>query len=136
MAYDMHLNRQTGDWEFNSIGDLLGTSGDELDRQRIWIRAKVPRGTFTYDETKTLGSTLYQISRAPSTGQLDAARSALLTALEGMSDIDVENVDAVHEEEDQKISLNVFYSKRGPVDQPQVFAFDLATGILPGTSAD
>jgi hypothetical protein len=133
MAYDTYLNRVTGDWAFSSHGDFLGVSGDEFDRQRIWVRAKIPRGTFTYDTEGTLGSELYRITRNPTQRQLEAAISAMFTALEGISGISVNDVQGEIDVPAQKISLNVLYTKVGGIEESEVFEFDLAQPLQQGT---
>ena len=133
MAYDTYLNRETGDWVFNAHGDFLGVAGDEFDRQRIWIRAKIPRGTFTYDKNGTLGSTLYSITRNPSQRQVDAAIAAMYVALEGITGIQVEDVQAVLNTVGQTISLNVFYSKTADPNDIGAFQFQLPGSLQEGT---
>ncbi len=125
MAYDTYLNRKTGDWAFNAVGDFMGVTGEEFDRQRIWVRAKIPRGTFTYDKAKTLGSTLYQVTRNPSPDQLAAAQAAMYTALEGILGVTVESVDAVLD--GKQIALQVSFSN--PAGEVDAFSFQLASGV-------
>ncbi len=125
MAYDTYLNRATGDWYFSAAGDFLGVTGEEFDRQRIWIRAKIPRGSFIYDKSKTLGSTLYQIPRNPSESQLAAAQSALFTALEGIVGIDVIEITPVLSADESQIGLEVKFSKND--QEVDAFTFQLAS---------
>lgn len=131
MAYDAYMNRQTGDWVFNGNGDFMGATGIEFDRQRIWIRAKIPRGTFTYDTAKTLGSTLYEIPRNPPTKQLQNAIAAMYTALEGIQGISIDSIDGV--EEDDQIKLLVQFSKSDDPSDIETFLFELASAQPEGT---
>lgn len=114
---------------FGAGGDFLGVTGIEFDRQRIWIRAKIPRGTFTYD--RFLGSTLYEIPRNPSRDHLASAQSAMFTALEGIDGISVDGVEAV--QNGAQISLDVQFSKTGSADDLESFLFDLASPRPEGT---
>ena len=127
--YDLFINRKTGDWLFNSVGDIMGVTGVEFDRQRIFVRAVIPRGTFTYDKDKTLGSTLYQIPRNPPARQVEAARSGLYTALEGIDGINIDGIEGVVDEAARKISLEVSFSQVGGLEDQQVFDFELSTGV-------
>ncbi len=133
MAYDTYLNRETGDWAFNAHGDFLGVAGEEFNRQRIWIRAKIPRGSFTYDKSKTLGSTLYAVTRNPTARQAEAAISAMYLALDGMTGIQVEDITAVVDTVSQRISLNVSYSRTTDPTDVGEFQFQLPTVLQQGT---
>lgn len=107
MAWDMQLESVTGDLVFSPARDYAGVSGEEILRQRISIRCKIPRGTYLYDETGQLGSTLHLIPRSPSVGQLHAAEAAVMEALAPMSDeINIINVE-VRKTEDNKLQIDV-----------------------------
>lgn len=129
MAYDAYMNRATGDWVIDGHGDFKGATGIEFDRQRIWIRAKVPKNTFTYDPQ--LGSTLHEIPRNPPRNQLEVARTALYTALEGISGVSIDDIDVV--QVDRQIGLLVHFTNT-PLDEgPGTFLFELATAPPEGT---
>lgn len=90
MAWDLALDSLTGDLVFGPTLDLLGVSGPELDVQRIIVRTKIPRGSFVYDEDKTLGSNLHLVSRNPN--RVEEARSYIMEALAEADGISVDEV--------------------------------------------
>jgi hypothetical protein len=92
MAFDLMLDRATGDWLFSANMDLKPVSGDELIGQRIKIRTVIPRGTFVYDENRTLGSRLYEAMRMPSNRAMDETPAIIEEALEPMRDIAVQQI--------------------------------------------
>lgn len=92
MAYDFALDLSTGDWVFGSTRDLLGVTGPELDKQRIFIRTKIPRGSFIYDENNDLGSRLHEITRYPSQSQIDQARTYVVEALSEMDGVSIDEI--------------------------------------------
>lgn len=130
MPYDTYINRKTGDWVLSANGDFQGATGVEFDRQRIWIRAVIPRGTFVYDKTKTLGSTLYEVPRNPPFNLLEVARNALYTALDGIDGISIDDIDVV--QVGSQISLLVQFSKTNE-EITGTFLFDLASAEAEGT---
>lgn len=123
MAWDMQLEGATGDLVFSPARDFAGVSGEEILRQRISIRCKIPRGTYLYDETGQLGSTLHLIPRSPSAGQVQGAEAAVLEALAPMSDeINIISVD-VMKTEDNKLQVDVNFT---PVlSDPDVPIYDI-----------
>lgn len=94
MPYDLALDLATGDLVFGPQRDLQGASGDGLTKQRIFIRCKIPQGTFAFDEDGNLGSQLFQIHSYPTDRQLREAPTLVQQALEPMEDIEVGEVDA------------------------------------------
>jgi len=122
VAWDLQLEGATGDLVFSPAHDYAGVSGEEILRQRISIRCKIPRGTYLYDETGQLGSTLHLIPRSPSVGQIQGAEAAVMEALAPMSDeINIISVD-VEKTEDNKLQVNVNFT---PVlSDPDVPIFD------------
>lgn len=93
MSWDIALDPDTGDFMFSPTRDLIGVSGPELDRQRIIIRSKIPRGSFMYDESRTLGSYLHLIARNPTPSQVSDAKTYILEALNDADGISVQSVD-------------------------------------------
>lgn len=87
--FDLAIDLESCDLMFGPHTDLLGASGDVVTRQRILARCKIPRGSWVYDETGTLGSRLYQISGHPTGQQLSQSPSLVQEALEPMQDIRV-----------------------------------------------
>ena len=106
MAYDFALDPNTSDFLFGATHDVLGVTGPELDTQRISIRCKIPRASFAYDETGTLGSSLYLIPRNPSAQRIEEARAYVREALEDMDGVSIEAVD-VRVEEDGALLIDV-----------------------------
>jgi len=125
VAWDMQLEGETGDLVFSPARDIAGVSGEEILRQRISIRCKIPRGTYLYDETGQLGSNLHLIPRSPSVGQVQAVEAAVVEALTPMADeINVISVD-VAKTEDNKLQVDVNFS---PVlSDPDVPIYDTST---------
>lgn len=109
MSWDFILDRKTGDWVFDGNTDSMGVDGDELIRQRIFIRMKIPRGTFIYDTNKTLGSRAYQALRFSSERNIRDLPSIVFEALEEMTDISISNVDVTADEETQSARVTVHY---------------------------
>lgn len=101
MSWDLALDGDSGDVIFSPTLDLLGSTGDGLTKQRILLRCKIPRGSWMYDEDKTLGSRLSEISSAPSALQIVQAPALVREALEPMDDIALVNVEATFDENSQ-----------------------------------
>ena len=107
MAWDIQLESVTSDLVFSSASDIAGVSGEEIFRQRISIRCKIPRGTYLYDETGTLGSNLHLVPRSPSLAQMQEARAAVIEALSPMSD-EITVIDVTAEKtEENTLQVNV-----------------------------
>lgn len=106
--YDLAIDPETGDLMFGPTHDLLGTTGPTLIDQRILIRAKIPRGSFSFDATGTLGSRLYQIQSAPGPRQLREAPAILQEALEPMDDIHIADITA-EITDNNRLALHVSY---------------------------
>jgi hypothetical protein len=89
--YDLAVS-EYGDLVFQANRDLLGVSGAQLIEQRIRTRLKIPRGSWTYDDEKRLGSRLHIILNH------DVERAAaeipvfVREALDEMEDITINNV--------------------------------------------
>jgi len=104
MAWDLGLDPATGDFIFGANRDLMGVSGEDLDRQRISVRVKIPLGTFAYDETELLGSRLHSALRLPMERGLAEIPKLIEEALAPMSDIQIRDV-LVEMDEEGKIVL-------------------------------
>jgi phage gp46-like protein len=118
MAYDFALDPVTGDFLFGPTRDIIGVTGPELDEQRISIRCKIPRGTFTYDEEGTLGSFLHLISRNPSRQQMDDARGYVAEALEDMDGISIDTID-VETTESGVLNIGVKFVQTSSLDEDE-----------------
>jgi hypothetical protein len=110
VAYDFALDANTGDFVFGPNRDILGATGPQLDMQRISIRCKIPKGTFTYDEDGILGSLLYLIPRNPSPARQEEAKAYVREALEDADGITVDNVE-LRVEEDGALSIDVQFTQ-------------------------
>lgn len=114
MAWDLALS-DTGDLIFGPNRDLLGVSGQELDKQRIVVRCRIPRGSFIYDEDETLGSNLHTISRYTSARQLSLAEAYVQEALADMEGVDVEEVEAALTDEGY-VGIRVKFTQTDQLD--------------------
>jgi hypothetical protein len=108
MAYDLAIDMTSGDLIFGPSRDLLGVTGPELDKQRILTRCKIRRGSFQYDDSKTLGSRLHEIQRFDINRQVREAPALVQEALEPMTDITIQSID-VEATEDNRLSIQVNY---------------------------
>lgn len=113
MAFDLALS-DTNDLIFGPTRDLLGVTGVELDKQRIQVRCKIPRGSFIYDDDGQLGSNLILVPRNPGTMQLRVAESYVHEALDDMEGISVQSVDASVSEDG--INVDVKFTQSGQLD--------------------
>lgn len=116
MAYDFALDPYTGDFLFGPTRDIIGVTGPELDAQRVSIRCKIPRGTFTYDEDGTLGSFLYLISRNPSRQQLQDAKGYVAEALEDMEGVTIDNIEPTVDEMG-RVNIGVTFAQTSSLDE-------------------
>lgn len=90
MSWDLALDLESTDVIFGPSRDLLGQTSAELYRQRIFVRCKVPRGTFGDDET--FGSRLHEIAGYTLDRQFREAPPLVREALEPMDDIEIMDV--------------------------------------------
>jgi hypothetical protein len=111
MAWDFILDRKTGDWVFDGNNDYMGVSGDELIRQRIFIRMKIPRGSFLYDADGILGSRAYQLLRFTVDRTARDLTSVIEEALEGLDEITIQGIDIVPNENNKTIRAVIHYSR-------------------------
>lgn len=94
MAFDLALSEH-GDLVFSGNRDLAGVSGVDLIEQRIKLRLKLRRGTWLYDENRTLGSQLFRLSGVSGSQASTALAAYVQEALRPMSDEIVVN-DVTH----------------------------------------
>lgn len=113
MAFDLALSH-AHDLIFGPSRDLLGVTGVELDKQRIQVRCKIPRGSFIYDEGGELGSNLILVPRSPGTMQLRLAESYAHEALDDMEGISIQSVTASMT--DEGIAIDVKFTQDSPLD--------------------
>jgi hypothetical protein len=96
MALDLALHKGTGDILFSARGDLLTISGPEQTGQRIWIRMKVPRGEWIYDEDGTFGSNLAHVMRGlkiPKNAAYSEIAQAVHEAAAPMADVELTDIE-------------------------------------------
>lgn len=115
MAWDMAISAH-GDLVFAGNRDLAGVSGTDLLEQRMRLRLRVHRGSWTYDEDKTLGSFLYQVIGMPPQSASDTARIYVNEALRDMTEIVVDDVVTLPTDKD--LTVIVFYRVLNPTEQP------------------
>src|SRR5262245_16609143 len=83
----------SGDFIVAGNRDLAGVSGTDLIDQRIRLRLKLRRGSWVYDDAKSLGSELYTLSGQDPDAVTDMATAYVRDALRGMGDeIEIEDV--------------------------------------------
>lgn len=117
--WDVALDGETGDIIFGPGRDLLGSSGPELNLQRILTRCKIVRGSFVYDPDDTLGSRLNEISRYTTDRQVREAPPLVMEALEPMDDISVSSVEA-EITEDNRLLIIVQYQPVVSDDEAEI----------------
>ena len=115
MPWDLALDGDSGDFMFGPTHDLLGTSGKQLTEQRMLIRCRIPRGSFTYDTDGTLGSRLNTLSVYPSERAIRDAPALVTEALADMDDIQLLDVEATEDENHRLIT----FVKYNPIISPQ-----------------
>jgi hypothetical protein len=92
MMWDVALDEQTGDWLFSSNTDLQAVVGDQVVKQRIMTRLKMPRGWILDQTNGSLGSSLRALVHLPRGRLLNELPLAVKEALEPMDDIEIKNV--------------------------------------------
>jgi phage gp46-like protein len=112
MSWDLAFNAEIGDLLFSPSLDLLGATGDGLTTQRIYVRCKIPRGTWQYDEDGTLGSRITSVSRSVAAQQVQDLPNLVREALEPMDDIHVDDVQ-VQVDDENRLIVSVSYT---PID--------------------
>lgn len=121
--WDLALDPDSGDLLFGPTHDLLGVTGTNLTDQRILTRCKIPRGTYTYDETGSLGSRLYTISGSPIERQAREGPALVQEALEPMADVNIDSID-VGLTDDDRVFMTVKYSPVVRADEGDVIQPD------------
>src|ERR1051326_1570440 len=115
MAYDLKIS-QYGDLLFGGNRDLQGTSGLDLIEQRIWLRLKIARGSWVYDEDGTLGSQLFLAMRQPPAQAAAAIPMYVREALREISEIIVDDV-VIEQTDLNELTLTVQYHLIRPADE-------------------
>lgn len=104
--------------------DLAGVSGTDLIEQRIRLRLKIRRGTWVYDEGKTLGSQLFQLIGTSPDEVHTSVGAYVREALRPMSN-EIEIQDVIHQHDmttpdlalsNREIEIMVLYTVIGDLD--------------------
>lgn len=91
MSWDLAISEH-GDFIFNANRDLAGVSGTDLIEQRMKIRMRLMRGSWTYDEAGTLGSNLRSLVGMAPDRAATVAPALVREALRPMDEIVVDDV--------------------------------------------
>jgi hypothetical protein len=109
LSWDIALS-PAGDLIFSPSLDVMGISGTDLIEQRMMIRLRVQRGSWTYDEDDSFGSNLYQVmgqNSLTATAQID---SYVREALRDMTDIEITAVNISVDPITQAVTLLIDYN--------------------------
>ena len=117
--YDLALSEH-GDLIVSGSRDAAGISGIDLVEQRMRLRLMLRRGTWLYDESKTMGSNLHTvIGMSPEDAQT-AIGPLVREALRPMDEIVVDDVQTVPPDDPDapvtSITLVVLYSLNESAD--------------------
>lgn len=93
--WDLALS-PNGDLVISGHRDLSGKSGTDLLEQRMLLRLQIHRGSWVYDDGKTLGSNLYRLIGMSATDAHSAVEPYVNEALRGMTEIKVVSVQHKH----------------------------------------
>lgn len=85
MAFDLAISDH-GDLIFGGARDLQGAFGTNLLEQRMKNRLKIPRGSWVFDRSGTLGSMLHRIPQRGTEAAISAVDAFVRQALAPMSD--------------------------------------------------
>lgn len=111
MAWDLAIGPH-GDLLFAGNRDLTGVGGHSLTEQRIRLRCKIPRGSWVYDEPRTLGSNLWKLLGVGRADVIENVDPYVREALTPMGDISVEDVLVVtdgHEDHHDHVHVEISY---------------------------
>src|SRR5215467_5672355 len=118
--YDLAISPH-GDLIMSGNRDLAGVSGVDLVNQRITIRLVSHRGTWFYDTDKTFGKS------ADSALDVDAR---VREALRPMSDIDIQDIVWLYDEDTKSLIVKVEYTVSDELDQASL---DVPSGVSGAT---
>jgi len=91
MSWDLAL-APSGDLIFSPSGDLSGISGVDLLQQRMMMRMKIQRGSWTYDDDGSLGSQMVRLTGMTTTAGPSHVDAYVREALREMTEIEVDSV--------------------------------------------
>lgn len=113
--FDLAFDKPTCDWLLNANIDLKSIRGDDVVKQRIYTRLRIPRGWINDPTNGTLGSRLKQAAR----GQRDRAITEIPLyveeALDPMPDVTILDVE-VTEITNDSVFVMVTYRSHDPGD--------------------
>jgi hypothetical protein len=139
MPFDLAISEK-GDLVVAGNRDLQGTSGNPLVEQRIRLRLQIPRGSWLYDEDKTLGSLAHQIMKSRPDRAYDLP-SIVQEALRPMEDITVHEVEIVDAEPSpdgivrsgDSPGVRIYYTpSEGTVEEEDMQTFLLGIPLVTG----
>jgi hypothetical protein len=110
--YDLAFSEHS-DLIVSASGDAAGISGIDLIEQRMRFRLMLRRGTWLYDEAKTMGSNLHLVIGMSPEDAENAIGPLVREALRPMDEIVVDDVQIVTADPDApvtSITLVVLYS--------------------------
>lgn len=92
MSWDIAFS-PVGDIVLAADGDLAGISGIDLVQQRMMLRLKITRGSWTYDEDGSLGSQLSRLTSMSTQAALAQVDANVREALRDMTEIEVGEIE-------------------------------------------
>jgi len=116
--YDLVISDH-GDLILAGSRDLEGVSGTDLLDQRIVIRLKIHRGSWYYDTSETLGSYLFRILGTDPNAALEVD-TYVREALRPITEISVEEVQSVYDENLKSLVITVGYSQTLQGDEADI----------------
>lgn len=99
-----------GDLIFSPSRDVMGISGTDLIEQRMMIRLRIPRGSWTYDDDDSFGSQLHRLMGASATAGIAQIDAYVREALRDMTDIEITDVNISVNPITQAVTLLIDYN--------------------------
>lgn len=91
MSWDLGISA-AGDLVFSPSSDLQGISGTDLVQQRMLMRLKLRRGSWTYDDSESFGSQLWRLMSANPVAAAGQAEAYVREALRDMDDVVIDAI--------------------------------------------
>lgn len=98
----------TGDWLFTANRDIAGASGENVIRQRMITRLRIPRGVVRGNPT--MGSRLHEAHGYNESRAIREIPALVQDALAPMTDISVIEVEVVPRTEETPLQVRVEYA--------------------------
>lgn len=129
MSFDLAIS-EAGDLTFSPAADLSGISGTDLVEQRMLIRLKLVRGSWTYDDSNSLGSQLHKVMSVNPLAAPAQAEAYVREALRDMTDIEIDGVAA--RQDGRVLTLLIDYHMTSELLSLTTDQQQLEFAILPG----